>query len=400
MHSFSIEFEYAEWKQIHKLENFIYHDTSYFGEIDFESEYKNTIVNSFVVKGNDIFAATDYGVILSSDNFKDWHYRNCGLPENTNVKSLAISETNIFAATDRGVFLSSDNGVNWVKLNHDLLEDNAVNALAINGTNILLGTENCVLLSTDNGTNWVVQNAPKYELSYNGIRLLSLFGEVEFLAINGTNIFAAAFEGLFLSPDNGINWTEVNNVLSENTSFISLAISETNIFAGTNGGGVYLSSDNGANWIPINNGLPEKAYVNSLVINETCIFASIFECGVFFSIDNGANWIALNNGLPLNFRVNSIVISGNNIIAGTEGQGVWKRTLREINSIFVKSYHQGKLEILDNQSHVVKQCEVNEKAYIDVSDLPNGLFNVKIKFSHPHNMLNPNETDMSIYVNL
>jgi hypothetical protein len=392
MHSFSIEFEYAEWKKVFELRNF----NSYWDSI-----YRDTTnINSIAVMGAEIYVATGQGVILSSDNFKTWCFANNGFPENTNVEALAISETIIFAATDRGVFLSSDNGANWVKLNHDLLEDNAVNALAINGTNILLGTENCVLLSTDNGTNWVVQNAPKYELSYNGIRLLSLFGEVEFLAMNGTNILAAAFEGLFFSPDNGINWTEVNNGLPENARVISLAISETNIFAGTNGGGVYLSLDNGANWKAVNNGLPVEACVDSLVIHGTCIFAGIYKSGVFFSTDNGENWTAFKNDFPAKARINSLIISGNYIFAGTENQGLWKSTLREIDKIFVKSYHQAELEILDIQGHLIESIDVNKTDYIDVSDLPNGLFNVKIKFSHPHNMLNPNETDMSIYVNL
>jgi photosystem II stability/assembly factor-like uncharacterized protein len=393
MHSFSLEFEYAEWKRIIELRNF----NSYW-----DSNKNTTNINSFAVMGADIYVTTGQGVILSSDNLKNWSFVNNGLPDDTNVESLAICGTDIFATTNEGVFLSSDNCANWIKLKHDLLEDNDVRMLVISGTNIFAATESGVLLSTDNGKNWVVQNAPKYEPS-NGVvvvRMLSIFSDVEFLAINGTNIFAAAFKGLFFSSDNGVNWAAINNGLPANDHVISLALSGTNIFAGTCKNGVYFSSDNGSNWTAVNNGLPANACVDSLVINGKCIIAGVFKSGVFFSIDNGVNWTALNYDLPTNIRVNSLVISGNNIFAGTEGHGVWRRTLRDIDKIFVKSYYQAKLEILNAQGHLIKTIDVNEKAYVDVSDLPNGLFNVKIKFSHPHNMLNPNETDMSIYVNL
>ena len=46
-----------------------------------------------------------------------------------------------------------------------------------------------------------------------------------------------------------------NNELQLMLTFIALAVSGTNLFAGTYGGGVFLSTNNGTNWTAVNNGL-------------------------------------------------------------------------------------------------------------------------------------------------
>ncbi|MEA3448944.1 MAG: hypothetical protein U9Q98_10955, partial [Bacteroidota bacterium] len=52
-------------------------------------------------------------------------------------------------------------------------------------------------------------------------------------------------------------WTQTNGPYGGHIN--SIAISGTNIFAGT-WDGVFLSSDNGQNWTAVNNGLPEYTY--------------------------------------------------------------------------------------------------------------------------------------------
>lgn len=60
-------------------------------------------------------------------------------------------------------------------------------------------------------------------------------GYVYSLAVSGTNLFAGTYGGgVFLSTNNGTSWTEVNSGLT-NTYVWSLAVSGTNLFAGTLG---------------------------------------------------------------------------------------------------------------------------------------------------------------------
>jgi hypothetical protein len=66
--------------------------------------------------------------------------------------------------------------------------------------------------------------------------------DVRAFAISGTNLFAGTDGGgVFLSTNNGTSWTQVNNGLT-NTDVHAFAVSGTNLFAGTNGGGVFRRS--------------------------------------------------------------------------------------------------------------------------------------------------------------
>jgi len=95
----------------------------------------------------------------------------------------------------------------------------------------------------------------------------------------------------------------------------ALAVSGTNLFAGTRGGGVFLSTNNGSNWSAINTNLVYNAYVRTLAGSETDVFAVTRGC-IFQSVDNGANWIARNKGLYY-YDNYSFVKNGNNLFTGT-----------------------------------------------------------------------------------
>ncbi|HYQ87205.1 MAG TPA: T9SS type A sorting domain-containing protein, partial [Bacteroidota bacterium] len=51
--------------------------------------------------------------------------------------------------------------------------------------------------------------------------------------------------------------------------------------------------------------------------------------GVFLSTNNGTNWTTVTNGLP-NTGVWSLAVSGTNLLAGTNGGGVYRRPLSEM----------------------------------------------------------------------
>ena len=83
------------------------------------------------------------------------------------------------------------------------------------------------------------------------------------------------------------------------STICSLAISGTNLFAGTLGGGVFLSTNNGVSWNAVNNGLPPYVFncVLSLAVSGANIFIGTDNGGVFLSTNNGASWAAVNSGL-------------------------------------------------------------------------------------------------------
>ncbi|TAL68541.1 MAG: T9SS type A sorting domain-containing protein [Bacteroidetes bacterium] len=180
-----------------------------------------------------------------------------------------------------------------------------VRTLAINGSNIYAGIYDGggIFLSTNNGANWTAVNSGLTNL------------EVRCLAIDNNNIFAGSSGGgIFLSTNNGTSWASVNIGLTD-LDVQCLAIIDSNIFAGTSSGGIFLSTNNGVNWTAINSGLTYQN-VQCLVISGSNIFAGTWGGGVFLSTNNGTTWTAINSGLTSSY-VLSLAINGSNIFAGT-----------------------------------------------------------------------------------
>ncbi len=245
-------------------------------------------------------------------------------PYQGQVNSLAVSDTNLFAGTQGGVFLSTDNGVRWTAVNKGLKNIYVV-YLAAYEKNLLVETNDGDLyLSTNNGASWTVVNK---DFSYYG-------GQIP-LAVSGTNIFAGAAEiltasvpsagGVVLSTDNGISWTQTG---LKNTQVGNLTASGTYLLANTHVTYVdslylFLSTNNGTSWTAVNTSLPYTGVFDaySLSVSGTNLFAGT-QSGVFLSTDNGTNWTAVNQGLS-NTKISSLAVSGPNIFAGTSSEFIY-----------------------------------------------------------------------------
>jgi ligand-binding sensor domain-containing protein len=141
-------------------------------------------------------------------------------------------------------------------------------------------------------------------------------------AVSGTKLFAGFNNrGVYLTSNNGTNWTAVNNGLTHQYVY-TLAVLDTNLFAGTQGGGVFLTTNNGTNWNAVNNGLTNQ-YVYSLAVMGTKLFAGT-SIGIYLSTNNGTSWTSVNNGLN-GESVIALSVSGSNIFAGTGG-GIYSST--------------------------------------------------------------------------
>lgn len=266
-----------------------------------------------VVSEPDIFAGTNNaGAFLTTDNGTNW--LPVGLDSSV-IYTVAVSGTNIFAGTNKGVSLTTDNGLIWTLENSGLPGNLFVYDLAVSGINIYAGTDQGVCLSVNNGSNWNQIN--------NGL----IASNISALAASGTNIVSGSANKIYLSTNSGSNWTQLNNSIS--SPFVdALIISGTNVYAGTDGSGVYLSTDNGTTWAQANNGLPDNSHVHSFTLNGTNVFVGT-DNGVYLTTDNGTSW----KQAGLATGVYSLVIRQTNIYAGTSGAGVWKRPLSEFTGV-------------------------------------------------------------------
>ena len=140
------------------------------------------------------------------------------------------------------------------------------------------------------------------------------------LAVIDTTLFAGTNGGVYRSSD-GVNWTAVNNGLNDQVVF-SLAVNGTTLFAGTNTGGVYRSTDLGVNWVQVSNGLG-SGQVRSLVVSNTTLLALTSANQVYRSPDNGANWTAVTGGLQ-GLTILSLAANSTTLFAGSNISGIYR----------------------------------------------------------------------------
>ena len=136
-----------------------------------------------------------------------------------------------------------------------------------------------------------------------------------------TNLFAGSSGGgVFLSTNNGASWTAASQGLS-NGSVATLAVAGNKIFAGTSGGGVFLSSNGGGSWVQASNGLT-CLDIWCMAVSGTNLFAGTHGGGIFRSTNEGGSWAAVNGGLK-DTIVECISVHGTNLLAGTLQEGVF-----------------------------------------------------------------------------
>jgi len=301
----------------------------------FNCEFGHTSIfalsSNYDETGNtNIFAGTlTSGFYRSTNNGKSWTNLNEGLISNF-IEALTVNGNNVFAGINgSGVFISTNNGTNWSEVNIGLT-NRYVMCLLSEGANLFAGTDgDGVFLSTNNGTNWskISNGLPTYT------KVLSL-------VIDSPFIYAGTIEGVFMSTNIGLSWNAINNGLpytpTEGLDYTkydivirSLALNGENLFAGTYKKGIFLSTNNGSNWTAINNGLPNNCDVWSFALSDNNLFASTDSGRVYLTTNNGNNWTLVNSGLP-NTYITTLIIRNNDMYAGTDGNGVWRRPINEM----------------------------------------------------------------------
>ena len=212
----------------------------------------NRVVFSLTMFGNYLYAGTDIGIWRTSNNGAYWTL--IGINNNT-IYSLASNQTRIFAGLHSSGLFYSSGGSNWFISSLNVIN---IKSIAVNGNFILAGAGGNagVHLSTNNGNNWTAT-------SLNNKSVYSL-------ALNGNYAYAGTGGGVYYSLDSGYTWTRssLNNDL-----VYSLAVTGSAVYAGTELNGVFLSTDNGLNWSQLNDGLPGGITIYSLYLYNNYVYA-------------------------------------------------------------------------------------------------------------------------------
>ncbi len=193
-----------------------------------------------------VYAATAWGVIISTDGGDSWQASNEGLPEYFS-KGIVIDHRNtdrLLLATTTGLFESTNRATNWKRIS-SLPE---VAALRLRR-------------SEQNPNSWIA----------------------------GTE-----GQGVWISNDDCKTWQATAPALS-NANVYGVAIDPYNsshLAAGGWDAGVHLSSDGGKSWKLVSESFPSQN-VTSVIFDDNVpgrLWASTFEEGTFYSDDKGSSW--------------------------------------------------------------------------------------------------------------
>ena len=166
-------------------------------------------------------------------------------------------------------------------------------------------------LSTNNGKSWKSTN----------VNNTSIYC----LAVSDTNIFAGGDGGgVYLSTKGDSIWHAVK-IASTVDVVRALAVSGSMLFAGTDGAGVFLSTNNGTSWSNVTGGFTgDDATVQALAVSGTKLFAGTAN-GVFVSTNDGTSWSSMSSGLT-DDDVVALGVAGTKLFAGTTSKGVFVST--------------------------------------------------------------------------
>lgn len=142
------------------------------------------------------------GVMTAPDSAAQWVQTN--LHYSGNINALAVSGDNVFAGTDSGVFLSTDNGESWEVADTGLTNLSVLSLVVspnkTGGATVFVGTHGGgVFVSTNDGKVW--------QLADSGLTNLNVWS----LAVGtddsgGSFVYAGNGNGVFLTANGGISW--------------------------------------------------------------------------------------------------------------------------------------------------------------------------------------------------
>jgi photosystem II stability/assembly factor-like uncharacterized protein len=184
------------------------------------------------------------------------------------------SNGGVLAGTLGGrIFRTESGGLGWTQLPPGSVGD-YVYSLYTNGDKNYSGTDKGLFVSTDNGNNW------------SNLTNSAFTGSVySFVKANNGQIFIGTNFGLYASSDIGLTWVPTSLY---GMPILFLAKSNNNsLYAVSDKGAVYSSSDNGTSW---NYTGLTRDDIQAIEVNDAGnIFLGLYG-GIMRSIDSGATW--------------------------------------------------------------------------------------------------------------
>lgn len=354
-------------------------NTDYPDNTDPYAYYVHADVHNLLAENNNIYALTDGGIFLSTDNCMSWKDISDGLGI-TQIYHLATDQYN----ANKICYGAQDNGLNVLE-NSKAGQWNpadGVSCIIEPGTNTLFASHNGGLVFSKNyGADVYSQRAPqgvhsnfpevfldpndgrsiyyinRYSNSdvYKSTDLggtwsnltqghVDVWAGIHAMGFSKSNpgiIYVSLDYSIYRTPDNGVTWNNITNNLPHhkiysivvspadpNKVWVALGIKPNE---GGNGGGVYVSVNGGSSWTSLSTGLPDvpaTAMVYQEGSNNRIYLAN--DLGVYYIDNDHTQWVNFSNGLPSIIKSDLVINYNSDMLQlATFGRGIWETPLIE-----------------------------------------------------------------------
>ena len=246
-----------------------------------------------------IYASTGRTLYRSDDKGNSWKAVFSGQGEDSEINFTGIFEKGVFICAENGVFksendklaLSSSEVSNWKRIS----VENASHIAFSKDNKILLGTKKGLFISPDNGLNWQKDPGEPGNIS---IRWVAFLDDV---------IFIASEKGVYKNTGAGWKRTFVTNrdeteydadIVDEDNQarkpVNSIATSRNNVFLATDSG-IFVSEDKGETWKEFINAGLAALKVKKLICKDN--FYAATNKGVFMFSEQEKLWRPLYKGM-------------------------------------------------------------------------------------------------------
>jgi photosystem II stability/assembly factor-like uncharacterized protein len=277
-------------------------------------------------------------LFLSADEGKSWKNLQKTLDKDNIVMDAWIDIDGVYAITTKGLFLTSDEGKTWKQTGAGLAAETYYKFFAKSGAHMYLLTNGNVLLqSSDKGQNWqniesrIIAEQHKVDEAFankmaqlnakkeKALKVKQSFdsryrrNNVRCLVSTGNRLLSGMEDGINVSDDDGVTWSESSSGLPEKTVVHCIYPDKNRLLAGTRIG-IFESKDNGSSWERFS--ADTSLNVVCIIRFDSLLFAGTYKSGMIVSRDDGRTWSQSLAGTA-GKNISTLFTSGKRIYAGT-----------------------------------------------------------------------------------
>ncbi|WP_196886406.1 T9SS type A sorting domain-containing protein [Aureivirga sp. CE67] len=266
--------------------------------------------------------------------------------------------SNTFYGGGKSLYKTTNGGQTWTSIS--TTRSSYINDIEISQTNnqiIYIGQGSRLYKTTNGGQAWQTVSG--------------LYGQVRDIAIHPTNpnkvaVCINSSNQVYVSNDGGNSWSQYDKNLPNfsKTSIVWQNDSQNSLYVGM-GYGVYMINDNLNNWVPFNNNLP-NVMITELEINHVnnTLYTSTYGRGIWkTNLPSSSARLSNENQLTQNISI-------------YPNPAKDKITISNQDESFNSS-----ISIYDQNGRIVKylkNIKLQENLDVDISNLENGIYFVKI----------------------